>query len=286
MILIFGKNGQVARALARQAGPEAIALSRTDADLMQPGAAQAAIAAHAPRVVINASAWTAVDDAEQHPDAADALNSRAPGEMARACAELDIPFLHISTDYVFDGSGEAAWSENDPPNPLNTYGRSKLAGEEAVRASGARHVILRTSWVFSEDGANFVKTMLRLSQTHTQLRVVADQIGGPTPATDIAAALLRCARVLEAPQNKHEMIGGTYHFSGAPDTSWAGFARETFRQAGRETQVQDIPTRDYPTPAPRPLNSRLNCTKLLADFGINQPSWQAGLARVLRELDI
>ena len=277
MILVFGKSGQVATELARQA--EVTALGRDDCDLMETGAAQAAIEAHRPDVVINASAWTAVDKAETEEASARQLNAHAPAEMARACAARGLPFLHVSTDYVFDGGGTAPWCETDPVAPRNAYGRTKLEGEQAIRESGANALILRTSWVFSAHGANFVKTMLRLSETRDHLTIVADQIGGPTPATDIAATLLACAARMRDGQP-----GGTYHYSGAPAVSWADFAREIFGQANRATTVEDIPTSAYPTPAARPLNSRLDCAKLATDFGINQPSWSEGLAAVLRDL--
>lgn len=277
MILVFGKNGQVATELARQA--DVTVLGRAEVDLMQPGAGAAAITAHAPSVVINAAAYTGVDKAEEDEPAALRLNADAPGEMARTCAEMGIPFVHISTDYVFDGSGTSPWLETDSVAPQNIYGRSKLAGEAAVRAAGGNHVILRTSWVFSSHGANFVKTMLRLSDSRDALSVVVDQIGGPTPAADIAATLLRMAQQMQAGAS-----GGTYHYGGQPAVSWADFARAIFAQAGRGVTVTDIPSRDYPTPAQRPLNSRLDGAKLTADFGIKPPEWEAGLALVLKEL--
>ncbi len=283
MILVFGKSGQVAQELRRQG--DVMALGRDDVDLMEPGAAEAAIQAHAPSVVINAAAYTAVDKAEENEPAALQLNANAPGEMAQVCADLGIPFLHISTDYVFEGSGQKAWCETDPVAPLGAYGRTKLAGEEAVRAAGGNHAILRTSWVFSAHGANFVKTMLRLSETRDALSVVGDQIGGPTPAADITATLLNMAQQMQAGKP-----GGTYHYGGQPAVSWADFARAIFDQAkdlsGRNVTVTDIPSSDYPTPAKRPLNSRLDCAKLTADFGIKPPEWQAGLALVLKELQI
>jgi len=230
-------------------------------------------------VVINAAAYTAVDRAEEEEALALAINAAAPGAMAGACAHLDVPFLHVSTDYVFDGTGQRPWQETDPVAPQNAYGRTKLAGEEAVRASGARHILLRTAWVFSAHGANFVKTMLRLSETREALNVVEDQIGGPTPAADIAATLLSLADPM-----RDGAKGGTYHYAGEPHTSWAGFAREIFQQAGRDVTVTGIPSSDYPTPARRPLNSRLDCAKLATDFGITAPDWQDGLSRVLKEL--
>ncbi|MDB2407708.1 dTDP-4-dehydrorhamnose reductase [Jannaschia sp.] len=277
-ILVFGHTGQVATELARQA-PGATFLGRADADLTDPAACVAAIQAHGPRVVINAAAYTAVDKAEEDEATAYLVNAAAPGAMARACADLGIPFLHVSTDYVFEGGGETPWSEDDPVGPLGAYGRTKLAGEEAVRDAGGTHVILRTSWVFSAHGANFVKTMLRLSETRDALNVVADQIGGPTPAADIAATLLTLATRLQEGAE-----GGTYHYGGAPAVSWHGFACETFRRAGREVAVTGIPTREFPTPATRPLNSRMDGAKLLHDHGIAPPDWQAGLDAVLAEL--
>lgn len=277
MILVFGKTGQVATELQRQA--EVTALGRDLADLSDPQGCAAIIADLRPDVVINAAAYTAVDRAEEEEAQAQVVNAAAPGAMAGACAHLDVPFLHVSTDYVFDGSGDAAWCETDPVSPQNAYGRTKLAGEQAVRASGARHIILRTAWVFSAHGANFVKTMLRLSETRAALNVVEDQIGGPTPAADIAATLLRLA---DAMQNG--ATGGTYHYAGAPQTSWAGFAREIFTQTRRDVTVTGIPSSDYPTPATRPLNSRLDCANLATDFGITPANWQDGLSRVLKEL--
>ena len=278
-ILIFGRSGQVARELARLL-PDAPCLGREQVDLSRPGSAAAAIRDHAPGAVINAAAWTAVDAAETNEAGAMALNAAAPGEMARACASAGIPFLHISTDYVFDGSGSAPWRPDDPTGPLSAYGRSKLAGEAAVRGAGGVAAILRTSWVFSAHGVNFVKTMLRLSETRDSLRIVADQIGGPTPAAAIAAALVTMTGQLKTDPAK----AGTYHFAGAPDVSWAGFAREIFARSGRTTRVEDIASADWPTPAPRPLNSRLDCSALTAAFGIARPDWRAGLDAVLEEL--
>lgn len=276
-LLVFGQTGQVATELQRQGS--VTALGRAQANLTDPECCADAIRAHAPRAVINAAAYTAVDKAEDEPELAHTVNGAAPGAMAQACADLNIPFLHVSTDYVFDGSGSSPWRTDDPTAPLGVYGASKLAGEQAVQAAGGPHAILRTSWVFSAHGANFVKTMLRLSETRDALTVVADQIGGPTPAADIAATLLRMADAMTEGQG-----GGTYHYAGAPDASWACFARETFSQAGRTVTVTDIPTADYPTPAQRPLNSRLNCTLLETDFGISRPDWVAGLHIVLKEL--
>ncbi len=279
MILVFGRSGQVARELAALA-PNARFLGRAEADLSDPSACAAQIMALRPAVVINAAAYTAVDKAEEEEALATVVNGEAPGAMARACAELRIPFLHISTDYVFDGQGEQPRAPSDPVAPLNAYGRSKRAGEVAVAESGADYAVLRTSWVFSAYGNNFVKTMLRLSETRDQLTVVGDQIGGPTPARAIAAALLSIAAQMQAGCPSR----GIYHFAGQPATSWAGFACAVFQQAGRATEVSDIPTANYPTPAARPLNSRLICAGLETDFGIKAPDWTQGLAEVLKDL--
>jgi dTDP-4-dehydrorhamnose reductase len=278
-LLVFGKTGQVARELARIV-PDARFLGREEADLMDPAACAAAVAASDADAAINAAAWTAVDKAEAEEAAATVVNGEAPAAMAGAAAVKGIPFLHVSTDYVFEGAGDRPFATDHPTGPLGAYGRSKLAGEIGVRDAGGAHAILRTSWVVSAHGANFVKTMLRLSESRETISVVADQIGGPTPAAAIAAALVDMAGQLVADPAK----SGTYHFSGAPDVSWADFAREIFRQAGLATQVGDIPTSAYPTPAKRPLNSRLDCTTLLDRFGIARPDWRQGLADILKEL--
>ena len=279
MILVFGKTGQVATELQRLG--DVVALGRDQADLATPAACPDAIRTHAPRAVINAAAYTAVDRAEEEGALATIINGDAPTAMAQACAELGIPLIHISTDYVFAGTGDAPWHPNDPTAPQNAYGRSKLAGEIGIRDSGAVHAILRTSWVVSAHGANFVKTMLRLLKTHDALTVVADQIGGPTPARDIAAACLQMAEQLIADPSK----SGTYHYSGAPDASWAEFARAIFDQAGRAVTVTPIPTTEYPTPAKRPLNSRMDCSATEQVFGIPRPNWREGLNMILQELE-
>jgi dTDP-4-dehydrorhamnose reductase len=279
MILVFGKTGQVATELQRLGN--VVALGRDQADLSDPQACADAIRTHAPRAVINAAAYTAVDKAEEEEALATTINGDAPAVMARVCMELGIPLIHISTDYVFEGTGEHLWHPNDPTAPQNAYGRSKLAGEIGIRNSGAAHAILRTSWVVSAHGANFVKTMLRLSETRDALTVVADQIGGPTPARDIAAACLQMAEQLIADPSK----SGTYHFSGAPDVSWADFATQIFEQAGKAVTVTPIPTTDYPTPAKRPLNSRMDCRATEQVFGIPRPDWRDGLNMLLQELE-
>lgn len=277
-LLVFGKTGQVARELARLV-PDATFLGRDEADLANPAACAAALSKTDADAVINAAAWTAVDKAETEEAAATVVNGEAPAAMARAAAARGKPFLHISTDYVFDGTGAQPFSPDCPTAPLGAYGRSKLAGELGVRAVGGNHLILRTSWVVSAHGANFVKTMLRLGAEREALRVVADQIGGPTPAAAIAQALLTAAQAMTKGAQ-----GGTHHFSGQPDTSWADFARAIMAEAGLSCRIDDIPTAEYPTPARRPLNSRLDCSAFTAAFGIPRPDWRQGLAAIVKEL--
>jgi len=280
MILVFGKSGQLATELQGHKG--VVALGRDQADLLNPETCADAIRVHQPKAVINAAAYTAVDRAEEEEALTKIINGDAPGAMAQACAELGIPLVHISTDYVFAGSGEMPWRPNDATAPQNAYGRSKLAGEVGIRNSGATHVILRTSWVFSAHGINFVKTMLQLSGTHDAVCVVADQIGGPTFARDIASACLKIAEQLTQDPTK----SGTYHYSGTPDVSWAEFAVAIFEQAGNVMTVTTIPTSDYPTPAKRPLNSRLNCNATDQVFGILRPDWRLGMKTVLKDLEV
>ena len=277
-LLVFGSTGQLAVAL-RKRSDDARFLDRAAADLADPEACAAVIRATRPSAVINAAAYTAVDRAEEEEVLATRINAEAPGAMARACADLEIPFLHVSTDYVFDGSGQSPWRPDDPIAPINAYGRSKAAGEAAVRAAGGSHAILRTSWVFSATGKNFVTTMLQLSERRDALKVVDDQIGGPTPALSIAETLLQMAGAMKAGQ-----AGGTYHYAGAPATSWRCFARETFTTADRAVDVAGIPTSSYPTPAKRPLNSRLDCSALQKDFGISPPDWRLALKDIVKEL--
>lgn len=278
--LVFGKTGQVACELQRQAPGEVFALDRSQADLSDPAACAALIAAYDVDGVINAAAYTAVDRAEDQEDLANLINGAAPAAMAQAAAEKSVPFVHISTDYVFDGSGDTPWQPGDALAPLGAYGRSKLLGEQGVRAVGGDHVILRTSWVFSAHGQNFVKTMLRLGAERDSLNIVADQIGGPTAAADIAATCLSIARRLAAGQG----ASGTYHYAGGPDVSWADFAREIFKQANISVAVGDIASSAYPTPAKRPGNSRMDCRALETDFGLSRPDWRASLAAVLTDL--
>lgn len=278
-VLVFGKTGQVATELSRLEG--VTCLGREEADLTDPGVCEAAVAGAEADAVINAAAFTAVDAAEEDRDTAMIVNAMAPAAMAAAAAAKDIPFVQISTDYVFDGSGTAPWQPGDTTGPLGVYGASKLGGEFGVRRAEGVHAILRTSWVFSAHGSNFVKTMLRLGAERDALRIVADQVGGPTPARDIAAAAMTIAAALREEAGRT----GTYHFSGAPDVTWADFAHEIFDRAGMTTQVTDIPTADYPTPAARPLNSKLDCSTTQAVFGIERPDWQAGLTAVLHDLN-
>ncbi len=277
-ILVFGKNGQVATELGKAARVKA--LGREDADLSNPESGYAAIMKNKPSVVINAAAYTAVDKAEHEPELAGLINTQAPAHMAKACAELDTPLVHISTDYVFDGTGETPWRVGDLIAPLGVYGATKAAGEVAIRETGCSHVILRTSWVFSPHGGNFVKTMLRLATERSDLRIVDDQIGGPTDAASIARACLDVAEALKSDQ----AASGTYHFSGAPDVSWADFAREIFRQIGKDVEVEGIPTSEFPTDATRPTNSRLDCSAIQTDFGIKRPDWRVSLQTTLQEL--
>ena len=281
-ILVFGKTGQLGSELARRAPPAAriAALGRDEADLAYPERCAAAVADHDVDAVINAAAGTAVDRLEEEEEEARLTNGEAPAAMARAAAAKGVPFLHVSTDYVFDGSGARPWKPDDEPGPLGAYGRTKLLGEKGIRKAGGAHVILRTSWVFSAHGSNFVKTMLRLGEDGSRLDIVADQVGGPTSAADIADALL----AISAAFHRGEGRSGTYHFSGEPDVSWADFAREIFAQAGRQVAVRDIPSSGRPTPARRPANSRLDCGSLRADYGIARPVWRKSLASVLREL--
>ena len=278
-VLVFGQTGQVATELASL--PDTLCLGRDTADLSLPDTCATAILDRKPRAVINAAAYTAVDRAEDEEALATTINGAAPGAMAQACAALGIPLVQISTDYVFDGSGTEPWPPDAPTTPLSAYGRSKLAGEAGVRDAGGPHAILRTSWVVSAHGTNFVKTMLRLGAERDALSVVSDQIGGPTPARAIASACHDIALQLIANPERT----GTFHFAGTPDCSWADFARAIFDQAKLPCSVTDIASSDYPTPAARPKNSRLDCDSLEATFGIPRPDWRTGLADILNDLE-
>lgn len=279
-ILLFGASGQVGRETIDAATRRRLrlsALSRAEVDLSAPGAGAAAIARLRPGAIINAAAWTAVDKAETETAAARRLNAEAPAELAAAAKAAGARFVHLSTDYVFDGSASAPIDENAPASPLNVYGATKLEGERAVFAALPAAAVIRTSWVYAAHGANFVKTMLRLAETNNELSIVGDQTGGPTPASAIAEACLDIAVKSEGP-------GGLYHFQGAPPATWADFAEAIFAAAGRSVRVNKILTRDYKTPASRPLYSVLNCAKIKHDYGIAQPDWRADLAATVRRL--
>jgi dTDP-4-dehydrorhamnose reductase len=275
---VFGRTGQVARELSRIDG--ATCLGRETADFADPEAVRRAALRVEADAIVNAVAYTAVDRAETEEDLARAVNAASVGALAEAAAERGLPLVYISTDYVFDGGGDSPWRPDDPVGPLGAYGRTKLEGERAVAAAGGAHAVLRTSWVFSAHGANFVKTMLRLGAERDRLRVVADQIGGPTPARGIAGACARIAGALA----REPGLSGTYHYAGQPDTSWAGFARAVFAEAGLAVDVEDIASSDYPTPAARPRNSRLDCSATLAAFGVARPDWRDALREVIAEL--
>lgn len=283
-ILVFGQTGQVAQELRRQvpAGITLEAYGRDQADFTDPERCVQLLEASDADAVINAVAYTAVDQAEEDEALAVQVNATTPGLLAAAAARRGLPFVQISTDYVFDGAGETAFAPDHPTAPLGAYGRSKLAGEQAVRAAAGPHAIVRTSWVVSPFGANFVKTMLRLGAERDQLNIVADQIGGPTPAADIAILCLSVAQQLVAQPDK----SGTYHISGAPDVSWADFARHIFAEAGLTCAVNDIPSSAYPTPVKRPHNSRMDNASTVATFGLERPDWRRGLRDILTQLDV
>jgi dTDP-4-dehydrorhamnose reductase len=286
-ILVFGAGGQIGREVCRAAWPPRYAilpLDRKAVDITKSAAVSAMLDRETPDLAINLAAFTAVDRAESEPEAAWAVNCAGAAHIAAACDESATPLIHLSTDYVFDGRKTEPYREEDAVGPLGVYGRSKEAGERAVRAAATRHVILRTAWVFGAYGANFVKTMLRLAAQRPVLRVVADQRGCPTAATDIAAALMVIAEYIE----KSEAKWGTYHFVGAGAASWHGFAEAIFHlaapQLAARPQVEPISTDQYPTPARRPMNSVLDCRKIAEAFGIRPPPWRAGLASVVREV--
>ena len=284
-ILVFGTTGQLARELLRRA-PEGVtvqAVGRDVADLTDPAACAAVVAATDADLILNVAAYTAVDQAETDRATADLVNGEAPGAMARAAAARGLPFLHVSTDYVFDGAGTRPWREDDPVAPLGAYGASKLLGELQVAEAGGQAVILRTAWVFSAHGKNFVKTMLRVGAEREALSVVDDQRGGPTAAADIADALFTIATAF----GKGRGVPGIYHFAGAPTVSWADFAEAIFAASSlpRKPVVNRIPSSDYPTPAKRPGNSALDCSLLAKTYGITQPDWRKSLADVIGELE-
>jgi len=286
-LLIFGAGGQVGTALqaaAWQSAATIAALTHAQADIGDAAALAAAFDAGKYDIVINAAGYTAVDKAESEPAAALRINGEAPGLIAAECARRGAALIHISTDYIFDGAKPAPYLESDPPAPLGVYGASKLAGERAVAERLDRHIILRTSWVFSATGANFVKTMLRLAAAGRDIRVVQDQTGGPTPADDIAWAIAQiAARIAVGP-----VAWGTYHYCGTPAVSWYDFARAIFEvhgaMTGKQVAVAPISTNDYPTAARRPANSRLDCARIRSAFGIEQRPWRAGLESAMKSL--
>jgi dTDP-4-dehydrorhamnose reductase len=289
-IAVTGQQGQIARALA-EAGPalnvEIIALGRPQLDLGVPETVKPALEAAAPDIVVNAAAYTAVDQAEQEPELALAVNGTGAGAVAEAARALGIPVIQLSTDYVFDGHKTEAYVEEDSVAPATAYGASKLAGEQAVAAAAGEHVIVRTAWVYAPYGKNFVRTMVALAKSRDEIRVVADQFGCPTYAPDIAVALVRIARnVLRNPSDP--LLRGTFHLAGSGETSWAGFASAIFAfLAARDLRrpvLIPIASVDYPTPARRPANSRLNCAKLSRIHGIELPTWRDSLEICLQRL--
>lgn len=292
-ILLFGKNGQLGWELQRALAPlgELIALDREGAgslrgDLSRPDDIATTVREVSPDVIVNAAAYTAVDKAESEASLARTINAEAVGRMAEEAARLSACLIHFSTDYVFDGSGRDPWRESDQTGPLSVYGRTKVEGEEAIRASACRHLIFRTSWVYAARGSNFAKTMLRLAAERERLSVIDDQFGAPTGAeliADVSAHALRPVQAGSAP-------GGTYHLAASGETSWHGYASfviDTAKRLGRELSVSEIapiPTAEYPTPACRPLNSRLDTTRLRDAFELKLPDWRTGVERMMREV--
>ena len=288
LLLILGATGQVGSELmsaAKAFDRAAVGLSHQELDICDIGAVTAAIERHRPTLVVNAAGYTAVDRAESEPDAAFAANRDGPAGISAACVRAGVAVIHISTDYVFDGDKRTPYREDDPVNPLSVYGASKAAGEDAVRARLDRHVILRTSWVFSAHRQNFVKTMLRLAPEREELRIVADQTGCPTAARDIAAAILQIAGQLS---RSDETRWGTYHYCGTPPVNWYGFAEAILAAAGDRLRgrlrVVPVTTAEYPLSARRPANSVLDCSRVAAAFGVAQPSWSASMVATLDRL--
>ena len=294
-ILLFGKNGQVGWELQRSLAPlgELVALDFDSpgpltADFSHPELLAATVRAVAPDVIVNAAAHTAVDKAESEPELAKTVNAAAPGVLAREAVKSGAWLLHYSTDYVFDGSGTQPWREDSPTGPLNIYGRTKLEGEEFIRASGCKHFILRTSWVYGARGGNFAKTMLKLAQERDRLAVINDQFGAPTGAdllADLTAHLVRASR-------DNSEVSGTYHAAAAGETNWHGYAThviEFARALGVTLKVpagsiESVTTSAFPTPARRPHNSRLDTRRLCAAFGFRLPDWRTGIDRMMNEV--
>lgn len=288
-IAVTGVTGQVVTALIERGaahGVTVLPVGRPDFDLAEPGNALPVFSALKPDVVVSAAAYTAVDKAENEADLAMAINGRGAGRVAEAAAELGVPIIHISTDYVFDGSKPAPYVETDPTAPLGVYGRSKLAGEQAVAQAQPDHVILRTAWVYSPFGNNFLKTMMRLAAERPELRVVADQVGNPTSALDIADGVIGVTRnLLDRPD---QSLRGVFHMVGSGDASWADFAAaivtEFAAHGGNRAEVRPIGTADYPTPARRPANSRLSTDKLAQAHGLRLPHWHGSMRQVVSRL--
>jgi dTDP-4-dehydrorhamnose reductase len=284
-ILVFGRTGQLGRALVAAAGPgvQLRSLARADANFLEPrSVAEAVMAARDADVVINAAAYTAVDRAESEETAARRVNAESVGALAQACRARGLPLIHVSTNYVFDGAKASPYTEDDAARPLNAYGRSKLAGEDAIRAALDGHVIVRTSWLYSAEGDNFVRTMLRLGRVQDAVSVVDDQHGTPTSAASLAAALIAIAtRIARAPPVD---CFGTFHYTGVGEATWCEFARAIFAAAGLETTVIPITSAAYPTAARRPSNGVLDCGKIDRAFGFSRPHWRDELARVAGEM--
>jgi dTDP-4-dehydrorhamnose reductase len=292
-ILVLGKEGQLARSLRevqRPDGMELVAIGRPDLDLTAPDTIASTIDRTKPQLVVNSAAYTAVDKAESERESAFAINATGAGRVAEMCAQLKLPIIHISTDYVFDGSKPAAYLEDDPVAPLGVYGRSKLEGERLVAAANPHHVILRTAWVISPFGNNFVKTMLRLAVSRDDIGVVDDQIGCPTHAPHLATAIVGIADRISRthPVVDQPDVWGIYHAAGTGEGTWCDLAREIFRQSARcggpSAKVRPITTAGYPTPVHRPANSRLDCGKLARVFGIRLPDWRQGVAECVTRL--
>ena len=277
MILVFGASGQLASALAGFSNVRCV--PRAEVDLRDPLACAGHVRATKPSAVINAAAFTDVNRAETNEVEATTVNAASPGAMAKAAATLDIPFVSVSTDYVFDGSGTSPWTPDHATAPLNAYGRSKATGEQLIANAGGRFAILRTSWVFSLTGRNFLTTMLRLGSERDRLSVVDDQIGGPTPAFDLARACIAVANTLAVAPEKC----GIYHFAGTPNVSWATFAEAIMTQAHLPCRIDRILTAAYPTPAKRPANSALDCTRFEAQFNMPSPDWRDALRKMIND---
>ncbi|GAC1337296.1 MAG: dTDP-4-dehydrorhamnose reductase [Acetobacteraceae bacterium] len=285
-ILVTGGSGQLATAMARAGGDAVRVVGRPAFDFDRPESLDACLAAARPALIVNTAAWTAVDAAEAEPAAAARANCAGPARLAELCRDADIPFIHISTDYVFDGRKGAPYVETDPTGPTGVYGATTLAGEQAVLQACPRAIVLRTSWVYSATGKNFVRTMLKVAETRDRLRVVADQKGCPTAAADLAECIIGLAGRLA--DGWRDEYAGLFHAAGTGWTTWHGLAEAVFEEAARHGAkhplVEAITTADYPTPAHRPADSRLDCDKLARVFGLRQPEWRGSLARTVADL--